>query len=104
MFETDDSIAIFEEFVKQQGGKDNLKVNSDYQGKLTHSAVAIGLKYFQQVTQKRLIKTVRFIFMKKIKSNQPKKYLLNEFFFLVGPVQNPGQVQDLWVYKPKEES
>ena len=71
MFETDDSLAIFEEFVKQQGGKDNLKVNSDYQGKLTHSAVAIGLKYFQQVTQKRLIKTVRFIFMKKIKSNHP---------------------------------
>ena len=31
VFETDDSIAIFEEFVKQQGGKDNLKVNSDYQ-------------------------------------------------------------------------
>ena len=104
MFETDDSLAIFEEFVKQQGGKDNLKVNSDYQGKLTHSAVAIGLKYFQQVTQKRLIKTVRFIFMKKIKSNRSKKYLLNEFFFLVGPVQDPGQVQDLWVHKPKEES
>ena len=63
MFETDDSLAVFEEFVKEKRGKDNLKVTSDYQGKTTHSAVAIGLKYFEQITQKRLIKTVRFILL-----------------------------------------
>ena len=62
-FETDDSITVFEEFVKQHGGNASFKIASDFQGKQTHSAVAIGLKYFEQVTQKRLIKTVRTCFI-----------------------------------------
>ena len=62
MFGTDDSIAIFENFVKENGGRIELKVASDFQGKKTHSAVAIGLRFFQQVSQKRMIKTVEQFF------------------------------------------
>ena len=62
VFGTDDPLTIFEEFVKENGGRIDLKVASDFQGKKTHSAVAIGLKYFQQVSQKRMIKTVALFF------------------------------------------
>ena len=62
VFGTDDPLTIFEVLVKENGGRIELKVASDFQGKKTHSAVAIGLKYFQQVLQKRMIKTVALFF------------------------------------------
>jgi hypothetical protein len=62
VFRTDDPIAIFEDFVKENGGRIELKVASDFQGKKTHSAVAIGLKYFEQASQKRMIKMVAIFF------------------------------------------
>jgi hypothetical protein len=59
---TDDALTIFEGFVKENEGRIELKVATDFQGKKTHSAVAIGLKYFQQVLQKPIIKTVAHFF------------------------------------------
>jgi hypothetical protein len=63
VFGTDDEITAFIEFVKQQGGNAAFKISTEYLGKQTHSAVAIGLKYFEQVSQKRLIKTVRNLYI-----------------------------------------
>ena len=56
---TDEEITSFLDFVKLKGGSDAKKVSTKYLGKQTHSAVAIGLAYFDRVTQKRLLKTVR---------------------------------------------
>ena len=55
-FGTDDDIAVF---IEQKGGNTLLKIGTDFQGKMTHSGVGIGLKYFEQVHQKRMIKMVR---------------------------------------------
>ena len=54
-----DNITVFEELVKKLGGSLNYKVASEFQGKQTHRTVAIGLKYFEQAIQKRIIKMVQ---------------------------------------------
>ena len=60
-FETNEEITAFIDFVKHHGGVSAFKISTDFLGKRTHSAVAICIKYFDQVLQKRLIKTVRLL-------------------------------------------
>ena len=59
-FSTDEHIANFEDYIKQEGGKE-LKIGVDYQGKATHPGIAIGLKYFEQANQKRMVKAVSIL-------------------------------------------
>ena len=59
-FSTDENLSVFEDYVIQEGGKE-LKVGADLQGKATHMGLAIGLKYFEQAHQKRMVKAVSII-------------------------------------------
>ena len=59
-FSTDEHIANFEDYIKQEGGKE-LKIGVDYQGKATHQGISICLKYFEQANQKRMVKAVSIL-------------------------------------------
>ena len=57
-FGTSEELTSFIEFIKQHEGSAVYKISTEYMGKQTHSGVAIPLKQFGIVVQKRLIKSV----------------------------------------------
>ena len=58
IFETDEGLIEFKEFIKQKGGVANYRLYSELSGKTTHNACSLSLEYFEPELRKRLTRTV----------------------------------------------
>lgn len=58
----DKDLSVYRELIRQKGGKVDSRVNVDYKGSSSHSAMMIPLTFFKEDTRKLLVQTVSTTF------------------------------------------